>query len=158
MAILRLRQSRRSVEPTSARARHRSVNGVDAAAGAPPTSARGRRRRSQAPFALGLLVLVGCSTNRFPVASEADAARMATRFPGATAVDLNRGRELLLRSCGTCHQTPMPHQRIAAEWPPVVAEMAEGAELKPLEAQQIERYLMAFAKDQNSAQLGAAPP
>lgn len=109
--------------------------------------------------AIGLvlaIVAVGCAARTLPVATDADAARMAARLPGTTAVDLNNGRELLLSSCGNCHQVPVPSERKAAEWPSYVQTMQERAGVTPLEAQNIERYLAAFAKDRASADLGGS--
>lgn len=92
--------------------------------------------------ALVALVLAGCGGSWIPVATEADAVRASS-----TVAELNRGRTLLVGSCGNCHQAPSPRDRRAAEWPDEVEEMRERADLEPGEAEAITRYLAAFASD-----------
>lgn len=99
-------------------------------------------------------VAAGCAARTLPVATEADAVRVAARLPGTTVTELNNGRALLLRSCGNCHQMPVPSARPAAEWPSHVQKMRKRAGVTPLDAQIIERYLAAFAMDRASADLG----
>ena len=94
-----------------------------------------------------VLGLAGCGARPMPVATEADAARA-----GTTVAELDHGRKLLLGHCGSCHQPPSPTERVAAEWPREVDEMAERSGLSPEQAARVTRYLTTFAKDQVASQ------
>ncbi len=95
----------------------------------------------------GLAAGAGCAARVLPVATEADAARVAAEVPGTTVAALNRGRALVLLRCGNCHQPHAPDERVAADWPVEVTDMSVRAGLSPQEAVLVERYLVAFAKD-----------
>lgn len=92
--------------------------------------------------------VAGCSRPWMPVATQEDAARAQARWPSTTVEDLNQGRHLVMRRCGNCHQPPSPADRLAAEWPHEVDEMAERSGLHAGEAELVTRYLVAFARDQ----------
>ena len=103
----------------------------------------------QVALALALATaLAGCGGPWLPVATAADATRAQERWPGTTADELNHGRTLLLRRCSSCHQTPSPSERAAADWPAQIDEMAERSGLATGEGPQISRYLQAVARDQ----------
>ena len=94
---------------------------------------------------LALAIAVACSScarTVAPMATPADVARAAERWPDTSDVELNRGRDVLVRSCGGCHLTPMPSDITAADWPGVLDEMAPEAELDDGERQALERYLV----------------
>lgn len=106
-------------------------------------------RAGRLTLAGALLVgLAACGGRWIPKATDADAARIAATWPGTTATTLNQGRTLLLSRCGNCHQPPSPAEHAAAEWPGEVQEMRERSGLSPDDAVLVERYLVAFAKDQ----------
>jgi hypothetical protein len=98
-------------------------------------------------LAATLLLLAACHTNA-PVATDADAARAAARWPGTTTEELNRGRSLFMGHCGTCHQPPRPTKYSADEWPGHVAEMRERAGLTFDEQQLVEHYVVTMASAQ----------
>lgn len=100
-----------------------------------------------AAIALATAGLAACAGRPIPVATDADAARVAAQWPGTTAADLNHGRQLLLAKCGNCHQPPAPTAHVAADWPAEVQEMRERSGLSVSDAALVERYLTAFAAD-----------
>jgi len=95
------------------------------------------------PIALVLVgaALVGpaCAPRVPPVVTAADAQRV--QLPLA---DLDQGRTLTIRKCGRCHDTPMPNDHSAAEWPELIGEMAERSKLEGDERTTIVRYLVAM--------------
>jgi mono/diheme cytochrome c family protein len=108
-----------------------------------------RRRVTVVALAAGLaLALAACKGPWLPVATPADAARAQERWPSTTVDELNHGRKLVVRRCGSCHQPPSPADLVADEWADEVAEMAERSGLRPGEETLMVRYLVAFARDQ----------
>lgn len=87
-----------------------------------------------------LVVLIGC-TKPPPQATALDAER-----GNVALADLTEGRSLLIRKCGSCHRTPLPHEYRAVEWPKHVADMAERSKLDDKQKALIERYLVVMAK------------
>ena len=85
------------------------------------------------------LVLVACARRLPPPATAADAER--SQVPLA---ELEQGRKLVLAKCGRCHDTPLPADRTATEWPAMVGKMAERSKLSGDERSLIERYLVAM--------------
>jgi len=81
--------------------------------------------------------------------------------PQVTAVDADRGnvelaelqqgRKLLLGKCAGCHKTPMPNDHTPAEWPKMIAEMADRAKLDPEQTRLIEKYLVVMNTRDDSA-------
>lgn len=59
--------------------------------------------------------------------------------------DLQQGRKLLLGKCAGCHQTPMPDDHSAAEWPKMISEMAQRAKLDRAQIALLERYLVTMS-------------
>jgi hypothetical protein len=98
--------------------------------------------------AILLVLAAGCGGTWIPEATDADSARVSAQWPGTTTAQLNQGRSLLLSRCGSCHQPPSPAEKVAASWPGEVQEMAVRAKLSVDDAALVERYLVAFAKDQ----------
>ena len=88
--------------------------------------------------------------------TEADALAVASRYPGTTAADLERGRSLYVRRCAGCHTVPLPSVHTPAEWPEVIGEMAGRARLSPPERADIERFLVAVSA--GGANGGATAP
>lgn len=93
---------------------------------------------------LGIAALVasGCA-GQIPEPVEADAARLAPRWPGVTVDGLAEGRRLYIARCSGCHALYRPGAFPAEAWPPMVSEMAGRARLSPAEADSVIRYLVA---------------
>jgi cytochrome c5 len=96
---------------------------------------------------LGLLALAlvlpfgaACARRSPPLATVADARRGSVEL-----AELQQGRDLLLRKCAGCHQTPMPDDHGAAEWPTMLTEMAERAKLDVRQRGLIETYLVTMS-------------
>ena len=83
-------------------------------------------------------------------------ASCATITPMPTSVDSDRsgtplatlvqGRELFVGHCGSCHRTPDPGSRDAAEWARVLPEMMDDAKLSPEQAAQVLAFLQALCQ------------
>jgi cytochrome c5 len=88
---------------------------------------------------VALLLLIGC-TPPLPVATEADAARA-----GVELAQLNAGRDLLVKKCSSCHDTPTPGQRSARDWPRQVGEMQQRSGIDAAQRALIEQFLVVMA-------------
>lgn len=86
------------------------------------------------------VTLVACARRVPPIATAADAER--SQVPLA---ELEEGRKLVLGKCSRCHDTPLPSDHTAGEWPAMIGEMAERSKLVGGERTAIERYLVAMA-------------
>jgi cytochrome c5 len=89
--------------------------------------------------ALLLACLIAC-TPPLPVATEADAARAHVEL-----AQLDAGRELLVKKCSSCHDTPTPGQRAPRDWPHQVGEMQQRAGIDATERALIEQFLVVMA-------------
>lgn len=93
-------------------------------------------------LAFGVLVavaLAACAI-RQPPASPADISRAQLKWPAASAAQLTDGRQVVIRRCGTCHQTPDPREFTGDRWIEVVGSMAKRAHLTPEEHEAAVRY------------------
>jgi mono/diheme cytochrome c family protein len=80
-------------------------------------------------------------------ASPEDAVRVAPQWPGTTVEDLERGRRLYVRRCAGCHTLVLPAAHPPEEWPRLVDSMAKKARLRPDEREDVMRFLVAVASD-----------
>ena len=111
-----------------------------------------RRARPLAAVALivGLGVTGACAAAlRQP--SPRDVALLAPKWPQTTIKDLERGRSLYVRRCSGCHTLVLPKAYSPAEWPSFVDAMADKARLRPGEREDIVRFLVAVASDEEAA-------
>jgi cytochrome c5 len=92
---------------------------------------------------LAFVVFLTACTKPPPQATAIDAQRA-----NVALADLNEGRTLLIKKCGGCHRTPLPHEYRAAEWPKHVSEMAERSKIDDKQRSLIERYLVVMADAQ----------
>jgi hypothetical protein len=90
-----------------------------------------------------LLIVVamtaGCGMGP-PTVTAGDASRS-----GFELVELQHGRELLVKKCSGCHRTPTPSQHLAGDWPGKLDEMAERSHLDVDQRRAIQDYLVAMA-------------
>jgi hypothetical protein len=86
-----------------------------------------------------LSLAAACARRVPPIVTAADAERV--QMPLA---ELDQGRTLTIRKCGRCHDTPMPSDHRAADWPELIGEMAERSKLEGDERTTITRYLVAM--------------
>jgi len=96
-------------------------------------------RLSPLAFVLALVGAASCARRVPPAVTAADAQR--AQLPLA---ELDQGRTLTIRKCGRCHDTPMPSDHTAADWPELIGEMAERSKLEGDERTTIMRYLVAM--------------
>ena len=89
--------------------------------------------------ALLLACLIAC-TPPVPVATEADASRA-----GVELAQLNAGRDLLIKKCSGCHDTPSPGQRAPRDWPHQVGEMQQRSGIDATQRALIEQFLVVMA-------------
>jgi hypothetical protein len=108
---------------------------------------RARRRRALAVVAAFALAgvggggaLGGCSGMSPPPATPLDASRA-----NVALADLENGRSLLMRKCGSCHRPPMPSAQGRDEWPSKVDEMSRRSNLDTQQRQLIQAYLVTMA-------------
>lgn len=87
------------------------------------------------------VALVACAANVPPPAS-ADVARLSDRYPKTTLDELQRGRDLYLARCTSCHAAVEPTSIPADRWPHEVSEMSERAGLGQDESLVV-KYLVA---------------
>ena len=93
---------------------------------------------------IALLVLgslAACARNVPPQASILDSERSSVAL-----AELQQGRKLLVRKCGSCHQTPLPKAHTAAEWPSKLDEMSARASLDAYQRHMIEQYLVVMTE------------
>jgi hypothetical protein len=91
---------------------------------------------------LALLVLMAaCARRSPPQVTAADAERANVEI-----VELQQGRKLLLGKCAGCHKTPMPNDHTPAEWPNMIAEMAQRANINAQQTRLIEKYLVVMSE------------
>lgn len=79
----------------------------------------------------------GCSRTVPPHATAADAER-----GHVVLADLQEGRALLVRKCGSCHQPPLPAAHVKLDWPKLLDEMATRATLDERQRALILQYLV----------------
>jgi hypothetical protein len=91
-------------------------------------------------FAL-LVIVAACARRSPPQVTAADAERANIEL-----AELQQGRKLLLGKCAGCHKTPMPSDHTAAEWPKMIDEMADRANLDVRQRKLIERYLVTMTE------------
>jgi len=87
-----------------------------------------------------VILLAACTPVLPPPATEQDALRVHIAL-----VQLDAGRNLLLKRCGSCHDVPVPGQRAAKDWPRQVALMQVRAGIDASQRALIEQYLVAMA-------------
>lgn len=83
-----------------------------------------------------------CGSTAVPAPAQADVARVAQKYPKTTLADLQRGRQLYLSRCTSCHAPVEPASISPDMWPREVSEMSERASLgdeEPL----VVKYLVA---------------
>ena len=106
--------------------------------------------KHEAPFAVALLTLGLTSVACYPKSAPApgaispdEVARASTRWPGATAESLSKGRDLFLAKCNACHGYPdlsaIPEER----WPTIVERMAKKADLASGGGDAVLHYVLA---------------
>lgn len=91
--------------------------------------------------AIAAALLAACTPHTPPRATAADAERAQVEI-----VQLEQGRELLIKKCEGCHKTPMPTDHTAADWPTLLDEMAERSKLDRVQRSLIEKYLVVMAE------------
>lgn len=92
-----------------------------------------------------LLLAAGCAG--LPHATPADLARGQAHYPGITQASLEEGRTAFVASCSGCHALPLPKDHAPAEWPAVVGDMAERADLTQKDRVLIEQFLVTLASN-----------
>jgi nitrate/TMAO reductase-like tetraheme cytochrome c subunit len=84
-------------------------------------------------------LFAGCA-GALPVVTAGDAARS-----GVGLAELQQGRSLVAAKCSSCHRTPQPTEHKTVEWPKMIDEMAQRANVVGSERQAIRDYLVTMA-------------
>ncbi|MEO8702420.1 MAG: hypothetical protein ABI867_20420 [Kofleriaceae bacterium] len=87
------------------------------------------------------VALVGCARVTPPHASAGDAQRANVGL-----AELQQGRTLLVRKCGSCHQTPLPTAHRASDWPQMLDEMSARASVDQAQRRLILQYLVVMTE------------
>ena len=101
-------------------------------------------KTSRLLLAAPLGLVLGCAS--LPHPTEADVRLARASWPDASLASLEQGRSSFANVCSGCHALPQVHLHTAGEWPKVVREMADRAELDPDEARVIEEFLVTFSQ------------
>ena len=90
-----------------------------------------------------ICLLASCeSTNYAPPPVTSQMAIVGAR-QHVNAVMLREGRALFVSRCIECHTLPAVAQHSAAQWPGLIDEMADRANLKPAERKAVLAYILA---------------
>jgi len=98
------------------------------------------------------VVLVACSASFTPATpTQADADRIASKYPGATLADLQEGKRLFEANCDNCHKLKNPAKKTESHWKKTVPRMAgkankHGEAIDAKTQDLITRYLVAMAR------------
>lgn len=79
------------------------------------------------------------------------------KWPGTSADELERGRQLFLTYCNTCHSYPDRAAYTEAEWPGIARRMGGKVDLTEAEKEALVRFILANRSDP-SAQPGVPAP
>jgi len=86
-----------------------------------------------------LAAVAGCGLSP-PKATAADAQRANVQL-----AELQDGRTLMVRKCGSCHAPPLPSEHGVHEWPTKLDEMAERSKLDQKQRFLIQQYYVVMA-------------
>jgi hypothetical protein len=86
-------------------------------------------------------LLVGCSTTAPPEVTPQLAQAYSKR--GVSLAQLQQGRTLFVSRCIECHTLPAVDAHTAKEWPGLIKEMSDRANLKPAEQNAVLTYILA---------------
>lgn len=78
--------------------------------------------------------------------TDADVARAAAKFPGATMASLNEGKMHFEENCGKCHGLKKPGNYTESEWREEVPPMADKAKIDKKKEDLILQYVVTMAK------------
>lgn len=119
--------------------------------------------RAAALAASGALLLAGCAGGARsipdPTAKHLEFAEK-NGYP-STLPSLKNGRRLYVNRCSGCHNLHKPSEIPSQEWPALVRDMAENAEINEDQVRDITRYLVAVSAAAESAGAsggGGTPP
>jgi hypothetical protein len=86
-------------------------------------------------------LLVGCSITAPPEVTPQLAQAYSKR--GVSLAQLQQGRTLFVSRCIECHTLPAVDAHTAKEWPGLIKEMSDRANLKPAEQNAVLTYILA---------------
>lgn len=111
---------------------------------------------SAAAFAAAVLFLSGCAgTSKVPVPTAKHVEIAGRNGQVTTLGTLKVGRSLYIGRCGACHSLKEPGFLPPADWPEMVAHMADNAKINEDQQRAITQYLVAVSA---ALQEGSAVP
>jgi mono/diheme cytochrome c family protein len=114
--------------------------------------------RVKAVGAAVCLVLAACAGSPVPRVSPELLQAAQRERPETTADDLERGRQLYVTSCGTCHELPAPRDYRPEAWPGWLDTMGPKAKLTYAQRADVLRYVQAVDAPRDAAHADARAP
>jgi len=102
--------------------------------------------RTSTLLTLATLATLGACAGSIPRPTDQHAAVAAERWPGTTRADLDRGRDLYVNRCSSCHALIEPQRFGPEKWEEMVGEMAHRAKLRDEDKVKVLHYLVSFAR------------
>lgn len=99
---------------------------------------------------LACLFLVACFPKAGTVPGPLSALAIESaqaKWPGTSAEELERGRQLFLEHCSSCHSYPDRAAYTEAEWPGIARRMGDKVDLKEAESELLLRFILANRSD-----------
>src|SRR5215510_4780966 len=98
-------------------------------------------RASRLALLLFAAAASACASGSIPHPTPADVTRAQQEWPDASVASLERGRDLYVARCSSCHPLHRPAEYPPARWNELVTKMGPRAKLSEEEREQILRYL-----------------
>lgn len=93
-----------------------------------------------------LLWLSACTGSRqLPLVTDVDVAFAQERWPELPAGSLERGRQIYLSKCASCHRPIDPNKYTVEEWPAKIEEMNKEKRVDAESLELIEAYILSVA-------------
>lgn len=92
-------------------------------------------------FAVLTVLVAACSRNLTTNTDSLYAPTTADVTASAILADLQAGRELLINSCGKCHNQYSPDSYATSNWKTIVPGMASRSRISTTQATQVTTYL-----------------
>lgn len=110
-----------------------------------------RRRLLTCGALLWGIALSACAGKLPPPATPSDVQWAQSKWPNASAGDLESGRQVLVTKCVSCHRAPLPEEHAPESWPDYINEMAPRAKLTVEDRGFLEQYVITLSSNKPPA-------